>query len=795
MKRFCLTAIVLLTLAAGAHAASISLTEDGTAATRIVIGEDAARTVRYAAQELQTYVARISGAELPIVEETPDDLRGGVAAGIYLGESRAAARLRITASDLAPDGFRIATPEDGVMIIVGRDHKGPWLPGRHGRMDRSITPDGTLGAYGETGTLFGVYHLLRELGCRWFVPGEVGEVVPERATIRFSDYSVTDAPHFHYRNWYGFYWDRDPEAAKWFRRAGFGGEYYINLNHSFTDWAGKYGETHPEYFATVRGKRDIYNHKEPGRVIINFMNPEVLDVTVQQALDFFAQPRWNVSEPLDWDRQMKNFPIYGVVPNDSYSDAGQEARDAGWVTEERGRAGMFSDHVWRFVNEVAKRVKDEYPDRYIGSLAYAYQFLPPLRIDTLEDNVVVMICKTRRNYWDREYRQMVREAIRGWQALEPAKIYVWEYYNVWYHPHMRGVPVIFPHTIAEDLRFMRDISSGEFVESESETRDLWGQSRQAQHAAIQGLNWYVTGRLLWDPDQDVDALLDDYFARFYGPAERPMRELFTRCEQLWADPERHSSRPWRDMFPPEEVEWIFERIEEAVALARGTRYAERMAWVREQWQVVREEADQAREWAETPTLTVPRRPAPTVDGSLDDATWEGMERLTMLGNNSAEVEELSPGLLVSHDGATLYLGVSVPRAPGTRMRMEVTEADGPTYMDESVEVFFDPTRTATSAWQIVVSASGAVLDSPPGAAGDWDSGTQSAVQVHDDHWVAELAIPLASLEAPLPTPDAPWHFDAMVNRWEGAANATYYAWVPTFGRFNTPDRFGKLVLE
>ena len=794
MKRILLSTLALLTLTAGAHAASITIAEDGAPATRIVIGEDAARTVQYAAEELQSYIAKVSGAELPIVEETPADLRGGMQPGIYLGESRAAKRLRITASDLDPDGFRIATPEDAVMVLIGRDHHGPWLPGRHGIMSRCTTPDGKFGAYGETGTLYAVYHLLREIGCRWFVPGEVGEVVPTQSTIRFRDYSVTDAPHSSYRNWYAFSWDRDPEAAQWFRRAGFGGEYYVNLNHSFTDWAGKYAETHPEYFATVRGKRDIDNHKEAGRVAINFMNPDVLDVTAQQARDFFAQPQWGVSEPIDWDAQMKNFPIYGVVPNDSYTDAGEEAREAGWVTEERGRAGNFSDLVWNFVNEVAKRVKDDYPGRYIGSLAYAYQFLPPERIERLEDNVVVMICKTRRSHWDPEYRKMSREAIRGWQALQPAKVYVWEYYNVWYSPAMRGVPIIYPHIIAEDLKFLRTISSGEFVESESETRDNWGASRRAQHAAIQGLNWYVTARMLWDPDQDVDALLDDYFTKFYGPAERPMREVFTRCEQLWADPDKHSSRPWRDMFPPEEVAWIFARIDEASALAEGTEYAPRMAWVREQWQVVREESAQAREWAETPTLTLPSRPAPTLDGALDDATWQGVEPLTMLGNNSAEVEELSPSLLVAHDGDRLLLGVSVPRGPGTQMRAEVNEADGPTYMDESVEIFFDPTRSATSAWQIVVSATGAVLDSPPGSAGDWVSGAQTSVRIHDDRWVAEIAVPLDTIDAPLPTANAPWHFDVMVNRWEGAQNATYYAWTPTFGRFNTPDRFGKLVL-
>lgn len=794
MRRICLISLTLVGIAGTLQAATITVTTDGAPASRIVIGAEAAESVSYAAEELQTYIKKISGAELPIVHETPDDLREGIAPGIYLGDSRAAARLRITVDRLDPDGFRIATPERGLMIITGRDHKGPHLPGRSGSLRRSLSSDGRLVPWGETGTLYGVYHLLRELGCRWFFPGDIGEVVPQQSTIRFSDYAVTDAPHFHYRMWYAFDWDKDAEAARWYKRVGFGGEYYINLNHSFTDWAAKYGETNPEYFATVRGKRDIYNHKEPGRVSINFTNPDVLDLTVQQARDFFEQPPWQTDEPIDWDRQIKNFPIYPIVPNDSYTDAGQEARDAGWVTEERGTSGMFSDLVWNFVNEVAKQVKDDYPDRYIGSLAYAYQFLPPQRIERLEDNVVVMICKTRRNHWDRDYKEKIRAAIDGWLALKPAKVYVWEYYNVWYNPAMRGVPVVFPHLVDEDIKFLADISSGEFVESESETRDNWGQSRVAQHVGLQGLNWYVTARLLWDPHQDLDVLLDDYYTRFYGPAQEPMRQVFTYLEGLWLDPSRHSDQPWRTMMTPSDVTLVFRWLREARRLAHGTEYEPRVEWMLEEFEIVRNESERAARWEEPPTLIAPKIAAPEIDAQDADAAWQGVEPITMVGNNTGDLEELSPQFTIGHDSERLYLSVRIPRTPGKPVMAEVHEDGGAVWMDEGVEIFFEPTGTWGKTYQIVISATGAVYDRSPKDADLWSSGVQTATRVEDDEWLLEAAIPLAAIDAPLPTAEKPWLFDVMVNRWEGEPKAYYHAWAPTFGLYNSPSRFGKLVL-
>ena len=69
------------------------LVDDGKAYAEIIISESPARSTRLAAAELQIYVAKISGARLPIRAEPSVD----VPVQIYVGESPHAAKLRVTA--------------------------------------------------------------------------------------------------------------------------------------------------------------------------------------------------------------------------------------------------------------------------------------------------------------------------------------------------------------------------------------------------------------------------------------------------------------------------------------------------------------------------------------------------------------------------------------------------------------------------------------------------------------------------------------------------------------------------
>src|ERR1041385_8620758 len=55
------------------------------------------------------------------------------------------------------------------------------------------------------------------------------------------------------------------------------------------------------------------------------------------------------------------------------------------------------------------------------------------------------------------------------------------------------------------------------------------------HWATQGLNYYVVARLHWNPEQDVDAIVDDYCRSGFGPAAKAVRRYFDRLEALMSE--------------------------------------------------------------------------------------------------------------------------------------------------------------------------------------------------------------------------------------------------------------------
>jgi hypothetical protein len=122
---------------------------------------------KLAAEELAAFVKKISGADLPIQRlKKGDELPKGnlillgaeLAKGEGLGKELAA---------LSPDGFLIKTKGDRLN-----------LSGQRAR-----------------GTLYAVYELLETLGCRWVMPGDFGEVIPDSKNLAVSADKTENPSH------------------------------------------------------------------------------------------------------------------------------------------------------------------------------------------------------------------------------------------------------------------------------------------------------------------------------------------------------------------------------------------------------------------------------------------------------------------------------------------------------------------------------------------------------------------------------------------------------------------------
>ena len=237
------------------------------------------------------------------------------------------------------------------------------------------------------------------------------------------------------------------------------------------------------------------------------------------------------------------FDVYGdprvnIGPADGFRQASESSPECeSQETPERGSDGLLSDHVWEFANNVAWELYESHPDKEVGIGSYAYYKLPPQNLSRpIAPNVVVTIARWRSWFEDPARKEFYRNLTERWiDVLPSGKVYVHDYYL-----HNRegrvgsyeSFPVVFPHLISEDLAYLEGKSGGDFIEVLQNCQS-WDLSWDSY--AANALNVYVTTRLYWDADRDVDALLQEYYDRYYGPVSAEMEAFYEYAEEHWPE--------------------------------------------------------------------------------------------------------------------------------------------------------------------------------------------------------------------------------------------------------------------
>ncbi|MBI3921995.1 MAG: hypothetical protein HY318_11310, partial [Armatimonadetes bacterium] len=171
--------VLLVSIATGlpAPAAGLGrlvLVKDGRPVSSLVLGDNASPVESHAARELQQYIQKISGAWVPIrkCRDRP------VGSRILLGTP---------------------TSNSEIKTLKEQMRQLPTL-GREGFILRRIGTDLVIAGQRSHGVLYGTYTFLEKyLGCRWFFPGEAGEVVPKHPTIALANVLEVGKPSLAYR--------------------------------------------------------------------------------------------------------------------------------------------------------------------------------------------------------------------------------------------------------------------------------------------------------------------------------------------------------------------------------------------------------------------------------------------------------------------------------------------------------------------------------------------------------------------------------------------------------------------
>ena len=490
-------------LAVPGSAATVALTDNGEPRCCVVVGAESsfqeadlfnwtprATLLQWAAEDIATYLGRMSGATIPM---GPRPVAGLLP--IYVG--------------CAPEAVPITRPtEFGDTYVVDSSAQRIVL---HGQSRRAVC--------------YAAAHFLHELGVRWYAPGTIGEIVPPRKTIAVVAGRVESAPEFLTRR----LWCAGPEQTRWMYRNRLG-EPTLPAGHSVHAYsrtlpgytAGPAGRAeHPEYYARVNGK--------PGR--INLANPEVVRHFATNVLAATRSvPRGNAG-----GKRGRN--ALSVSPDDGYLDDERPEVRALNSGEPDPIMGLlsFSDAWFGFLNAVCTDLQRQAPGESfkLGSLAYMNYLQPPTKVRP-DPRIIPVIAPIAFNRYvsigtpGALTSELEEQIIKGWTALSPrVGMYLYNF-------NLADMAMPYTRRLHWTTYFPKLAALG--------VRDMTIESHPNWHTMMPGN--YVAARLLWDTKTDVTALLDEYYPAYYGPAAAAMRRYDTTLENAYESTRAFAGGVW-----------------------------------------------------------------------------------------------------------------------------------------------------------------------------------------------------------------------------------------------------------
>ncbi len=525
----------------------------------IIIADMPTGTADFAARELQHYIKCVTGAVLPVLSDTEDDLP---IPAVLVGPSRLTRELDLDEHTLPPEGFFLKTTDD-YLVIAGNDHPA-WTKEIYEKEEWVFLGDIKREAGTRIGTLYGVYSFLEEFaGVGWYFAGPLGEVVPEDRDVGVPQLDRVVAPDFSYRRLgigqegslgelpfpetQRFYYQELDRRFLLRLRTGAYPAYYCN--HSMYYWGSLFGEKHPEYFALVDGERTNdwgWTGENRGGAQRDFCwgSPAMIQQQIQEMRRFFG----GEIERHRWIWVYADKSAYPIAGNDGTMRACECEHCSKWVNREgeyrRSQSDLYAYHL----SEVAKVAAEEFPTKYIIGLAYGPRMLPPQRVE-LPKNVMMCLAFTwTPTLYDPETKAAYDGLVADW--CKQAKIAcMWEYTNA-FRAHTPHMPLVVPHAVAQEIKARKGQVGGfyfcHFATSVFDQLELW-----------------LAGQLMWDADQEVEALIGRFFADLYSPAAEPVKSIYLYLEDLWreemqtysppVDRTQWASAPWWKSYPRERI--------------------------------------------------------------------------------------------------------------------------------------------------------------------------------------------------------------------------------------------------
>ena len=339
--------------------------------------------------------------------------------------------------------------------------------------------------------VYAVYDFLEKVCfCRYYTSTEESVPFDGNLTVEFTRREcvpVLDYREVYYRDFF------NPEFAEKHKMTAEGARHKVwgSWCHSFQEFLDPdiYFDEHPEYYALYQGRR-VGKNAQPC-----LSNPEVFEVMAANIEKAMAEkPECNF-----WSISQNDNDAYCTCENCRRIDEAEESPMGSVLT---------------FVNRMARR----FPDKTISTLAYWHTRKLPKTVRP-EKNVHIMLCNIEANRGlpieTDDMSRDSREELLSWEAVCP-HISLWDYCI-----QFRNLVSPFPNlrVIPQNIRF--------FVNHN--VKMLFSQSNREYEGEFAALRGYLLAKLMWEPDLDADAVIQEFCEGYYGPAAK---SILTYIEEV-----------------------------------------------------------------------------------------------------------------------------------------------------------------------------------------------------------------------------------------------------------------------
>ena len=449
-----------------------------------VIVHSGARS-KYCADFLQQMLKYASGVELPVLHEK--DFNGKKPA-IFIGSTRAARDANLIPAVFERWEHRIDIAKEKV-FLTGSDSPGTSV--ERGKF--------------ESGTLKAVISFL-EIFCDscFFAPAPLQEYIAKQQTITLPDrFTLHKKPVIKYCMSRSKQVEYDLAT-----NAFYSGSFYNSCGgHSYPVAipAEKYFKSNPEYFALRKNKRTPtrFNH-------LCISNKEVQELLFQnllaQADGGYQMVQLGQTDAFQACHCAPCARLYGIVPKKKPGSRNYD-KDPAW-----------KEKLWILHRDLAQRFQKERPGKFITIMAYGPTAVPPSTFKKFPANTWI------------ELAPFNAETVQRWQGYQvtafSAYLYLWGTYN----------PEGF--TPGNSLRSLQKEAA--FYRK----HNICGLYRCGfgELPGLSGPAYYIWGKLLDDPEADINGMLKRY-CRFAFPKSASEMEDFFRLLDSRLELELHNLPP------------------------------------------------------------------------------------------------------------------------------------------------------------------------------------------------------------------------------------------------------------